>query len=165
MANLYELMGDYDALQNAIDEAKTEEEITQILDQVDEAKGPLRDKVDNIARLLANLEGNTEKIRREERRLADRRKATENNVKRLRNWVKSSMDVLDVKKIQTALHTVQILDGQPKVVVLDDALVPDDFCRITREVDKTKVLKTYRDNGEIVQGCDIVPGEPKLVIR
>lgn len=166
MANLYELMGDYDELQRVLDDVDLDDaNLTEVLDRLDEAKGSLREKVDNIARLLSNVTGDVDKLKREERRLSDRRKVAERKVERMRDWVRQSMSVLDVRQIKTSLHTVQIQDGQPRVVVLDDALVPDEFCRISREVDKTKVMKAYKEDGEVVPGVDIVQGEPKLVIR
>lgn len=166
MANLYELMGDYDELQRAIDENGLDDAaIGALLDRIDEAKGPLRDKIDNIVRLLANQEGEVDALKREEKRLSARRKARENGIERLRGWVRTSMSVLDVREVKTNLNTVQVQDGQPKVIVVDETLVPDEYCRTVREVDKTKVLKAYKADGEIVPGVDIVPGEPKLVIR
>jgi len=166
MANLYELMGDFEALQRALDsESLTDEELSAVLDALDETKGTLRSKIDGIARLLANLDSDIGRFKHEEQRLAARRKAMENKKERLRGWVRTSMDILDVTKVKTDLHSVTISEGKPKVVVVDEGAVPDDYVRLKREVDKAAVMKAFTEDGEIVKGCDIIKGEPTLRIR
>lgn len=166
MPNLYELMSEYDALTEAIEEGVTGEKIDELLDAVDETRGELRDKLDNIARLMSNMEGDIAKFKAEEKRLKARRTALENNRKRLRAWVRESMDVMGVSKMKTELHRVLVTEGQPKVVVVDIDAVPEKYLRRKMpEVKLKEVLDAYKEDGEIVQGCDIVPGEKGLRIR
>ena len=109
MANLYELMGSYKAVQEAIDaEVMTDRQIERTLETLDEMKGPLREKIDNICRLLANLASDAEEFKSEEERLAKRRKTMENRHKRLREWIRNSMDVLEVPEVKAGLHTVTL---------------------------------------------------------
>jgi phage host-nuclease inhibitor protein Gam len=166
MPNLYELGGDYKALQEAMDRPDvTQDEIAVLITQLDETRGELRDKVDALCRVLANVKGNAEKFAAEEARLAKRRKSLENSQERIRNWIRASMDMLDVKKISTNVHTVSISPGQPKVVVVDESVIPEEYVRVKREIDKKAVMDTYNNDGEIVPGCDIINGEPRLLIR
>lgn len=166
MANLYELMGDYEALQQALEEEElTNEQLQKLLDELDDMKGSLKEKVDNIAKLVANLDADIHRFRTEEQRLEKRRKAIENKKKRLRAWVRTSMDILDVKRIKTNVHSVTLSEAQDKVVVLDIKQVPEEYLRRKPEVDKKKVMRAYEEDGEIVAGCDIKKGDPVLTIR
>jgi len=163
MANLYELLGNYEMLSRAIDDPDVDMEAT--LDAFDEVKGSLREKVDNICRLLSSLDNEVKSYKREEARLEARRKARENNIARLREWVRITMDVLDIDSLKTSLHQVSLQTGSQKLVVRDEKLVPEEFMRTKREVDKAGILRAYRDDGEVVPGTEVVRGERKLVIR
>lgn len=166
MSNLYELMGDYDALRAAIENQElTDKQLIELLDAIDETKGPLREKIDNICRLLANIGGDVEKYKTEEHRLECRRKTLENKHKRLRDWVRSSMDVLEVDKMKTSVHAVTLGKSQKKVVVMNEKLVPDEYTETVRKILKKEILKAFKDDGEIVAGCDIIDGERTLTIR
>jgi hypothetical protein len=165
MPNLYELMGDFEALQSAMDnEGVSDEELTTLLDAVDEAKGSLRDKLDNICRLLRNVDGDVDKFKNEERRIGARRKAMENKKERVREWVKSTMDVLAVDKMKTDIFEVSIVAGAERVIVVDEEKVPEEYLRVKTTVDIAKVKQAYKQDGEIVPGCDIV-AVPSLRIR
>ena len=71
----------------------------------------------------------------------------------------------NVDKVKTDLHTVSIRDGKEKVVVIEPTKVPDQYVEIQRKVNKTLVMASYKEDGEIVDGCDVVRGEPVLSIR
>lgn len=166
MPNLYELMGDYVALQEALDnEELTDKRLGELLDAVDEAKGPLREKVDNIARLIGSLKGDIDKFKREENRLSRRRKALENRRERLRDWVRGTMTLLDKAEVKTDVYMVKLLAAKDRVEVRDAAAVPDEYVRVERKVDKEAVMKAYVDDGEVVPGCEIVQGTAQLRIR
>jgi hypothetical protein len=138
-------------------EELTDEELTALLDALDEAKGDLRTKVDNVCRLLRNVDGDIDKFKAEEKRIGARRKAMENKKERVRDWLKQTMDVLSVDSMKTDIFDVKIVGGRDKVVVVNEELVPEEFMRVKKSVDLTKVKKAYDEDGEIVPGTDIVP--------
>ncbi len=157
MPNLYDLMGDYDAIQQAFeDDDITMGELEELLDALEESKDDLRVKVDNICRLLGNTKGDIAKFRAEEKRLAARRKAMENKEKRVRDWLKSTMDILDVEKMKTNTFEVSIVEQGHKVIVVDEDQVPEEFLRVKKSADMTKIQRAYKEDGEIVSGCDVV---------
>lgn len=163
MPNLYELLGNYEMLQRAMDDPEVD--MDTLLDALDEAKGSVREKVDNICRLLASLDGEIAAYKREEARLEARRKARENKKEKLREWVRMTMDALDIERIQTTVHQVSLQKGSEKVVVGKLGDVPDEYFKVKKEVDKARVLREYRDDGVCVPGTQIVRGNKKLVIR
>lgn len=163
MPNLYELMGDYKALQEALEDPAADRDA--ILDALDDAKGELKQKVDAVCRVRANLIGNIATFKTEEGRLSKRRKTLENDKKRLEDWTRETMTVLGVPEIKTDVHSVTVGKGQWTVVVTNESIVPEEFMRVKKDVNREAVLKTYNENGEFVDGTDIVEGTKVLTIR
>lgn len=166
MPNLYELAAEFEELQRAMEEQGADKELIEsVLDKLDESKADLRTKVDNICKLLSNMSGDIDAFKKEEQRLAARRKAKENGYDRLRDWLRSTMDLFEVTEITTDVHKVRIQAGQPTVVVTQPHAVPEAFMRVKREPNKKAIMAAFKEEGLVVEGCDIVPGKSKLVIR
>lgn len=166
MANLRELMSDFAVLREMVtEEGISDERVTEILDLLDEAKGTLKEKVDNTVGVLDTLEADIAHFKAEESRLAARRKTMENNRERLRRWVRESMVAHDLKDLKTEYHTVRLDEGQPVVIVVDEEAIPVEYTRTKVSPDKKKILSAYKEDGEIVKGCEIGKGNPKLVVR
>lgn len=169
--NLYELMGEYARLQTACygegEDQPDLETIEKILAELDDTRGELRDKVDNICRLLRNLKANAEALDVEATRLQKRRTALDNSISKLREWVRSSMDVMGVDKIKTAHNTITLAEGKQSVVVLDKNVVPAEYktTTVTTSINKRDIMAAYKATGEILPGVDIVPGQRVLTIR
>lgn len=166
MPNLYELMGDFAAIQDAIDDGASEEEIDALLKAMDEAKGSLKSKVDQVCHVLRNIGGQVTAVKNEENRLVARRRALENNRERLRDWVRTSMDVLEVDKIKTDLNNVTLAKAGNSVVIIDIEKVPKEY--VTPQLPKPKkkeILAAYENDGEIIPGTDIVASTRSLVVR
>lgn len=166
MANLYELLVEYGELGRMMDDPElSEEEADQLLLRLAEAKGSLQSKVDNTCRLLANIDKDIEGYRKEEKRLAERRKTAENMQARIREWIRMTMMQMELHTIKTGVFQVSLSRGAPKVVITDANAIPEEFLRIKREVDKKAIMDTFKKNGECVPGTDIAEGEPSLRIR
>jgi hypothetical protein len=169
--NLYELMGEYARLQTACygegEDQPDVAEIERILAELDETRGELRDKVDNICAVLRNLSGHADAIEAEQERLRRRRTALENAEVKLREWVRTSMDVMGVDKIKTVRNTVYLSAGAPSVIVVSEDQIPADYVttKTVVTVDKRAILANFKQNGEVLPGVDIVPGQRKLTIR
>lgn len=166
MANLYELMGEYAELQSAAEDPDVDaEQFAELLKKVDEAKGELKDKVDRIAKLLRNIDADARKLKYEEQRLAKRRQAMNNNAERLRDWVRTTMELLDVERIKTDMFTVTLGKPSLRVEVLDEKQIPKEYVRTEIKVDKKAILKAANEDGEIIPGCDVRNGPRKLTFR
>jgi hypothetical protein len=80
----------------------------------------------------------------------------------VRKVIHQLLDAAGLKRYKIPLATYSIGSSQ-KVIVIDDSAIPDDFVRIKREPDKTKIgahLKTNQD----VPGCTLSNAEPYLRI-
>lgn len=78
--NLYNLTGQFLNIQNMITDGVDPEVIQDTLEAVEEA---IEQKALNTAYIIKSIEGNVETIKIEEKRLAARRRALENNAKKL----------------------------------------------------------------------------------
>ena len=166
MANLYELMGDFEGIGQLLeDESRPSSELDALMEEMESTKGLLRDKVDSICRLLANANADLTAYDAEIKRLQSRSKVLNAKKERLRSWVRTSMDLLDVKSIKTDLFSVTISPGKPSVKVLDIDKIPDEFAKVTRTAKKKDILKAYKDDGEVVPGTKVVDGEPTLRVN
>lgn len=164
MANLYELMDEYKALSDAAAEGDFDR-VDALLLQLDETRGSLRDKVDNVCRVVRNMESNASQLKREAARLSVRKKSFENSATRLRAWVRSAMDAMGVDSIKTSLHTISLAKENHVLVVLDAAKLPEEFIEREIKVRKKKLNDAYKETGELFPGTDLVPAERVLTIR
>ncbi len=74
------------------------------------------------------------------------------------------MQMADVRKVELPETTFSIAAGQPKVVITDEAVLPDALCRITRSPNKTKIAEWLK-TGTAVPGASLSNAEPHLTIR
>lgn len=164
--NLYELVDSFRAIGSVLDDPESDEaEIDSALTLFDDVKGELNTKVDTICRIFRGIDGDIEKLKREEERLRKRRQALENRRERLREWVRLTMAVLDVPKIKTELFTVSLVKGRDNLVVVDEAAVPEEYKKTTVSIRKAEMNADFRTHGIIPPGTEVHPGEPELRIR
>lgn len=74
------------------------------------------------------------------------------------------MQHAEVQKRELPEATLSIRKGVPKVIITDDASIPDNLCRIRREPDKSKI-REHLTNGEPVMGAELSNAEPSLSVR
>ena len=94
-------------------------------------------KADNYGKIIRNLESDLSAIKAEQTRLAARKKTIENNVEKLKENLKFSMQSLGLNKFKTELFsfTIQKNGGKAPVImdVTDTSKLPDELVRITEE--------------------------------
>jgi hypothetical protein len=74
------------------------------------------------------------------------------------------MDWAGVRKIELLQATLSIRAGVPRVIVTDEAALPDQYVRIKREADRP-IIKEHIQQGISVPGAEISNSEPVLSIR
>src|SRR5699024_5075973 len=98
--NLYELSDNYRKIQSMIEDGQ--EGLEDTLESLDDA---IEDKAIGYAKVMRNLEGQANAIKEEEKRLSERRKALENNVKRMKESLQDAMLLNGKRKIKTDLFS------------------------------------------------------------
>mgnify|MGYP000903908526 FL=1 len=169
MNTLYELTAQYADLLNAIESDEIPEEA--IADTLEALGGELNDKIDSVACIVKQLDGEAANIKAEKAALAERQSVKEHQRDRLKDYIRQAMQLAGKKKIETSRNCVSIGKAQPKAVITDlDALrrcksvwKPYDYSKETN-VDKIK-LKALLQAGEQFSGAELQDGTPRLTIK
>jgi phage host-nuclease inhibitor protein Gam len=157
------LLKDIDVLEPTNGEPE-ENRLEQLRQALDNLNMKFADKVTNIVKFVKNLEAQRDAVAVEAKRLSDRKKAIDNRIDWLKNYVKTAMQATQSEKIKYALFTIYVGQSQPSVEVLNIDEVDEQFIKIKKEVDKTKTLEQVKSTGVIPSGVNIVQGT-HLVIR
>lgn len=106
-------------------------------------------KADGVARLIKNLESESDAISAEVKRLQDRKKALENKIDSVKSYLKREMERIGIKKIQSSLFTISIQDNPPATRV-DETLLDDQWWRIKKEPDVSRIKEALKEGEEIL---------------
>lgn len=152
--NLYELSTNYLQIQEMIMEGA--EGLEDTLESLNDA---IEEKAVGYAKIIKNIEGQVLAIKEEEKRLAERRRSLESNIKRLKENLELSMLDTGKKKIKTNLFTFNIQKNPPSVKILDEEAIPSDYLvKQKPKIDKKAIINDMK-NGVEVEGVEIKQGE------
>lgn len=96
--------------------------------------------------------------------LRQRKARFERREQAMRALMFSAMQWAELTKLEMPEATLSIRQGTPKVVIMDESAIPDEFMRIKKEPDKT-LIKTALNNFEDVPGATMSNVEPVLAVR
>jgi hypothetical protein len=148
---LYEISQNYSQLLDMADvlDEQTFQDTLQAIEEV------LEDKVENIGKFVRCLDADIETIKSEEKRLADKRRALENKVASVKEYVQHEMEIAGVDKVKRPTLTISIQLNPPSVLVKDESLIPSHYMvPVAPKLDKKAVLSFLKEGGE-VPGCEI----------
>lgn len=147
---LYDLTGNYIELMNAFEEEDGLDE-GRMLELLNTGEA-IEDKSDNIARVIRSEESDIAAIREEENRLAARRRAKQNGIERLKDYLKAAMIATGKTKFKTSLFSfgIQKNGGAPPVLLrVPEEMIPDEFMKITRTPDKKAMADYINETGDV----------------
>ncbi len=96
--------------------------------------------------------------------LQERKARLERREHALRKLILRVMQTAELTKAELSEATLSVRSGQPKVVIVNEHEIPDDYMRVRKEPDKTKI-KAALSAHEHVNGCVLSNAEPTLAIR
>ncbi len=152
---LYVIKNEYDALMAQAEDYAAENEGVipdDLSDRLDEIGECYQEKMENCGLIVKNCLVEAEAIRNEEKALAARRKSLENRAEWLKNYMSDNMDVGET--FETPKVKVSFRRSESVEITNADA-VPDDYCKITREVSKA-AIKAAIKAGSAVSGAQMV---------
>ena len=148
---LYELAQQYNAL---LEMSESIDDIT-LKDTLDSIQEEIDDKAENIAKLIRSLQADTEVIKLEEKRLAERRKAIENRIENIKSYLQNELETAGIDKVKRPTLTVSIANNPPSVLVEDESLIPSEYMVPQPDkIDKRMLLSVLKE-GEEIPGCSI----------
>lgn len=120
--NLFELTSERLALQNKLQAMDFDEQTIQ--DTLEGESTELQAKIEDYGFVIRNMEAFADAMKVEEKRMADRRKAHENKVERIKEWLLTNMQACQITKIECPAFTIALRNNPPKVVIDNEGSIP-----------------------------------------
>ena len=150
---LYELSESYLEILQMCDEDNAE-----IADALNSVESDIEDKVKNGIAVIQELQHRVENCDAEIKRFAKLKKATENNLERIKNYYLDNLRCIGKLKVATPIGvmTVAKSGGKRKMVIDDADLIPADFksTRYEEVIDKD-ALRDAMENGVVIEGAHL----------
>ncbi|HCJ4513682.1 TPA: siphovirus Gp157 family protein, partial [Listeria innocua] len=148
---LYQLTDNYLRVQELLEENKTE----AVEDTLDALTDGFHDKAENIVKIIKSLAADAEMAGKEAKRLLKRKQALENNVQKLKTYLQTEMERMEIRKINSTLFTIQIQKNPASVEIVDEALLKPFFLLQEPKIDKKRIAEILK-SGEEVEGARLV---------
>jgi hypothetical protein len=136
----------------------------QLQDTLDLVNEEFEQKAEQVAAFIRELSLDSEGYKAEIDRLSDRKKAIDNKVDSMKDYLRVNMQAADMTKIKGKLFTITLGAPTETVYVADSELLPDDLVYIKREPNKTDIKAQLKSGAEI-EGCALVQGKARLTIK
>lgn len=153
---LYEITDIYLNLENIDDEI----DITAALAEVD---GELEGKLENIAKLIRNLEAKAKAYEDEEKRLKAQKQAVKNRIESIKRYVKGTLETIGKDKVEAGIFKWSLQNGKGRVEITDETKIPEEY--FVKEIKPLKSeIKKAIEEGVITEGAEIVR-DRSLILR
>ena len=151
---LYELTAEYKNILDLI-EVDDSEGLKLALEQLD---GEIETKVENSVKVIKSIEGDILALKEEEKRLAGRRKALENKVSSMKEYIEHNLNFIDDKKVKTTLFTVAMQNNKKSVNILNEEVIPEEYIKTvtTTNIDKVALYEAMEKQGLEIDGVELV---------
>ncbi len=151
---LYEITAAYQSFINAVESGEIPEDA--IADTLESITATLEEKADNTACVIKNIAAEILALRAEERKLAERRRIKENQVKGLREYLANALLQSGCNKIETARNKMSFRKSESVKIddesaFIDWAMKNNDEYLVYKEptINKTAIKKALADGKEI----------------
>lgn len=153
MASIYEIKNEFLTLWALLEDGLTDDET--LAGAFETATDDLKDKLENCCKYIANEKATIAGLKAEEDRLAAKRKAKENAIKRLKALMLDAMNTAGEKKLPCGSFTCGVQKNSvPSLIFeeLDAAKVPEEYrYQPEPEIDKEKI-KAALNEGKNLDG-------------
>ena len=162
MSTLYELTNEYMMLLDMAEDPDIDEQA--LIDTMEGIEGEIEIKADGYARVMKQLEATSANLEFEEKRLMNRRKTIDRNIKRMKQALQDAMVATGKPKFKTDLFSFTIRKNPASVVIDRETCIPPEFL-IPQDpkIDK-KAIKAAIDRGDDITFAHLEQGE-SLIIR
>lgn len=147
MATLYELTGQFLELSELLDQGEYDEDL--IRDTLEGVEFDLEEKAEGYAKIIRNYESDIEGMKNEEKRIRERRKALENNVRRLKDNLQAAMVQTGKTKFKKGIFSFAIQKNGGKLpVIIDAEELPKEFVITIEKPDMDALAEYIKKNPE-----------------
>jgi hypothetical protein len=173
MANLYTLAEQYvklnemieDALDNLEESGIVEDDLQMFIDTLDSIDDSIEVKVENICKFLKNINGDIEIFKKEEQRIAKRRKTLENKHDGIKGYLESMLRLMNKKEVITGTFTVKFQKSPASVNVISEKDIPSEYKEpVPDKILKKEILAALKDK-KAIPGVLLVDDNTHMRIR
>ena len=165
MSTLYQLTADYMNLLELAEDPDIDEQA--FMDTLEGIEGALEDKAEGYAKVMRQLEADAAACDAESKRLKNKSKTIDNNIKRMKQALQFAMQATGKTKFKTALFSFYI-QKNPASVVIDEQYIeniPERFLvRKDPEINR-KAIRDAIDAGEDLEGLAHLESTESLRIK
>lgn len=123
--SLFSLTAEYKSIMELVEDPEVDPEI--IATQLEVIEMDIKDKADSIAYIIAQIDGDVETIKKEEKRLSKMRNSLTANKERLKTYLEGAMRATGLTKFKTAMHSFGIQKNPQSVRLVEGETIPEQF--------------------------------------
>lgn len=157
MNSLFDLSSNYQRIMDVIMENDVLSE--EVLKELELLSDSLEEKLLNYASIIKTIEAKADAIKAATEKMLKRYDSLEKSAERLKETVKQEMLKCNKKNIENDYHELNIKFNNPKVNVVDQTIIPQQYFRkIVKEVteiNKSLIAKSLKDN-IVIPGVSLV---------
>ena len=155
MTALYEIARDH---QIALDEMLQIEDLPAdvLHDTMEALTGEFEAKGLSVAAYFQNLDADVVALKGAEHKIASRRKAIEHRVTSMKDYLLSNMIETGISEISCPEFKISVKNNPPAVVVINEALIPEDF---KEHVETIKIDKIAIKRAGGCPGIELISGK------
>ena len=169
MASLYELTGDYAKFAEIAQQGDLDDDMQAMLD---DALANLADdievKLEGYAKVIKNFESDIEGLKKEEDRLAGKRKTLENRVKSMKTAMRDAMIATGKLKVKGDLFSFTVRNNAPSVVMDEQYIenIPEKYL-IPQEpkIDRKLLAEDLKADGAALEGIAHLESSQSILIK
>jgi Siphovirus Gp157 len=160
MAHLYELSTIFAHVQAEIEDSDPEAAQTALA-KIDLLADAFEDKAKQVAFVIKNLQAMADAVGAESDRMAERKKAMDNRIAGIKEYLRSNMERAAVTKIECPQFKISLRDNPPKVNIIDEKAIPAEYIKTPEPPlpypDKKKIIDDWKQ-GVVIDGVEITKG-------
>jgi len=160
MTSLYKLANEYKELENMDLDPDT------LADTLESIGGEFDDKADKICHVLANIHADIDALVGESVRIDKRAFNLTKRAETLKDYLRTNMEILGKKKIESAKFTINCVAGRDKVGEVDDKLLSKmyyTFIPSSEKLDKKMLLVALKAGP--IMGAELIKSKSSIRIK
>ena len=148
MATLYEIEEVFKGLLEYAEE--NDGDITEIVGELEAVRADFETKAENYWRMIKNLTAEADALKAEKQKLEQKQRRAERLADSLKERMANAMQTFEKDKVKTQFGSFSFRKST-SVEILDETVIPDDFFRVKKEVQKSVIA-------DAIKAGDVVPG-------
>lgn len=122
---LYELTDNFRQVLEMAQDPNIDEQA--IIDTLEAIGGEIEYKADGYAKVIKELDADSEKLTAEITRLTERKKTLQNNIKKMKELLTNAMIMTGKTKFKTDLFSFSVGKNPPALVIDNSAIIPAEY--------------------------------------